>query len=719
MVSFRRILPALLLLLLSLTATASPARRSRITLLQQDGTRIEALLSGDEFHHRLTTLDGCAIALDDAGQAYRYVRFREDGTREVTPWRADDPSVPAEVRSASRLRPAVSPVAPARKTANTLRSRRLRSVRQRIGEGETPAEQPILILLAQFSDLKFHYDRERFESLLSLEEKSARRYFEDQFAAAGLTFSIDIAPIVTLPNGYAYYGKNNSSGTDKNPHLMVRDACQLADPYVDFSRYDSDGDGTVDNVFLFYAGGDEADGAGDDHIWSHQWYLRDGAGLSLTLDGVLINSYACTSELMYTSRGTTLTTIGTFCHEYSHSFGLPDYYDTDYEASGGISEGLWISLALMDGGNRNDGGRTPPWYNALDRYLLGLTEPRPLETGVQRLSPIDRSGDCLILQTDREGEYFLFECRAQEGWDSDIGGSGLLIYHIDRSTNTAGEKTAADRWRDNTLNCYPGHPCVDLVEADPLVAARFPAARSSGTVQELVGNVFFPFGERISFTPNTQPPFLFWSGNGSSLSLSDIHFDGEDIVFTVSASEVVQLPDITGLGAEVFQDAAILSWATSIPDYSAPTYLSWGQTGKEMNEIEIRPYEPGRYAWTLEGLDAKKDYTVRVYVKSGGSPAHVSQYSFLTKSRHDGSRPYIWLKSADRGSDGSFVSGTRIPLRIYHLPAGTSVRWLFDGEPVATGPDGYYHLERAGELRAILSDESGNETILQKMITLR
>ena len=48
--------------------------------------------------------------------------------------------------------------------------------------------------------------------------------------------------------------------------------------------------------------------------------------------------------------------IGTFCHEYSHTLGLPDFYDTDYEDNGGVAAGMWTATSLMDGGNYNNLG---------------------------------------------------------------------------------------------------------------------------------------------------------------------------------------------------------------------------------------------------------------------------------------------------------------------------------------------------------------------------
>ena len=712
----KRILLLTALLLLSLCAAASPARRSRIVLRQPDGSEISALLRGDEFNKRLTTEDGCAIALGEDGY-YHYIYYSPEGYREQTPWRVLDSATPPDVLARSREIPHEAVARLAARKRSVAEELRARSLRVPVPRAQFPAERHILVILAQFSDLKFRYGREDFSQRLNTE---ARQYFEDQFAEVGTKFHFEVSSIVTLPNRFAYYGKNDSEGSDTNPHLMIRDACQQADAEIDFSRYDTDGDGVVDNVFVVYAGGDESEGAGDDHIWSHQWYLRSGAGVTLSLDGVLIDNYATTSELMYTSRSsTTLTGIGTFCHEYSHTFGLPDFYDTDYEGSGGISEGFWASLSLMDCGNRNGGSMSPPYYNAVERWILGLSVPRPLTEGEQRLSPVHRGGDCLILQTDKAGEYYLFECRAQEGWDSYIGGAGLLVYHIDRSDNAAGEKTADARWKDNSINCNPVHPCADLIEADPSVVLRFATARAEGTLRDLIPRVFFPQEERVSFTPNTQPAFVFWSGTGSGLSLADIRLDGDDVVFEVTGSETLRVPEVRAISGDVFQDAVILSWSTDIAEYYGSSWLIWGPAGKEQQEIEVRPWKPGHYAVTLEGLESKKAYTAKACFKSGGSPVNARSFNFTTKSVQAGSRPFIWLPSEARRDDGSFTTEAKLPLRIYHLPEGMSVSWRFDDTDVMVGTDGYFTPGRSGTLTAILTAEDGSEDILRKEITVR
>ena len=65
----------------------------------------------------------------------------------------------------------------------------------------------------------------------------------------------------------SYYGGNNSNDEDKAPEEMIIHAVELLDDEVDFSQYDTDDDGFVDNVYVFYAGRGEADGGGTNSVW--------------------------------------------------------------------------------------------------------------------------------------------------------------------------------------------------------------------------------------------------------------------------------------------------------------------------------------------------------------------------------------------------------------------------------------------------------------------
>jgi M6 family metalloprotease-like protein len=493
---------------------------------------------------------------------------------------------------------------------------------------------------------------------------------------------------------------------------MIIEACRLVDDKVDFSLYDDDGDGEVDNVFVFFAGGDEAEGAGDDCIWSHAWYLRDGAGKNVNLDGKVINRYACTAEMTryQTSDGTIkqrLAGIGTFCHEYSHTFGLPDMYDTDYEGSGGESEALWGCTSLMDTGNQNNGGFTPPYFNAIEREILGMSEPELIDAdGVYRLEPINESGRCYRINTDVEGEYYLLECRSDKGWDAHIGGSGLLVYHIDKVDRPAGysdsyhmETTAALRWNlYNEVNCRPDHQCADLIEAVPGA--------------ENIRNVFFPL-EGADAVDRMR--MAYWSGDVSKMSLTGIRFDGEDIVFNViGASAETTPPDPVSMSYEKFQDAAIVTFECS-RIYSGDAYVSWGQTDRLTENVILSPYAEGKYALVLDGLVPRTSYTVSVLFKMGEVTGKTGTISFMTSS-DTGGHPYIYLRYVKRNPDGSFPKDSRVPLRMYNAVGAEEIEWTFDGIPVKVDPDGYYKLEKSGTLKAVVHWEDGSRDIVVKEI---
>ena len=105
-----------------------------------------------------------------------------------------------------------------------------------------------------------------FSDMLNLEgfdrdraSGSARDYFI--VSSAGVfTPQFDVVGPVTLPHTQAYYGRNEPYD-NANASYMIPDACDiLAAQGFDFSIYDCDNDGEIDNVYLIYAGRGESSG---------------------------------------------------------------------------------------------------------------------------------------------------------------------------------------------------------------------------------------------------------------------------------------------------------------------------------------------------------------------------------------------------------------------------------------------------------------------------
>ena len=742
--AFLRLLSlTIFLLAASLRLPASPALPGLLHLTQPDGSVVDAYLSGDEHGHLMLTPDGCTL-IQDADGWWCYARYDYYGNRINTGEHAADPETPGEVIAASRNIP-----------WELLQRRRMsrlggmnalhaaQALRTR-SEGTSAGERHGLILLVQFQDLSFQHTRADFEQMIcGSGPGTALTYFNDQWKGS-YTFRFDISEIFTLPQDHVYYGTNDDSGNDKNAVQMVVDACEAAAESVDFSQYDNNGDGIADNVFIFFAGPNASDGAGDNYIWPHMWYLQSGAGVTYRQDGVLIDSYACTSELMVDDNRQTYTTfasIGTFCHEYTHTFGIPDLYDTDDNGSGGYSEAAWRCIDLMDAGNYNNRGRTPPNYSAVERWYFKMNEGTLLTEGRHTLRPVQENGDFYILPTDTEEEYYLLECREQKGWDAYIGGSGLLIYHIDRSQNPAGQTTGDDgtgkvdvtagrRWELNQVNAWPDHQCIDIIE--PAVQARkhFQDAiqsRNYDAIFTLASQAFWPyydsvFGEVNVFTGDTEPAFRFWSGTASTLGLDAIRREADgSISFTVFNAEDMKVPAVRVDKQIVFQDASIVQWSCTDPDFSGKGVIRYGDANStQLKEVEVSPYEDGKYAYVMEGLSPNTAYKVQLLCKRGNIPGPINvNAAFTTHSTPKaGSFPYIYLKNVDRSSDGSFSAGAPLCLRVYNA-VDTDVRWYFNGLPVYPGADGYYHLQRSGQLKAVVDYADGSTDIITKDIVVK
>lgn len=724
----------LLILLTPKYAVSKPVNMLHVFLSQPDGSRFEAIINGDEFASTITDTEGRSIIKNKDGY-YCYALYNTDGSKYSTGYIVGE-KTPANIMEASKKIPydALRKQAAEKRGIMTAEIKRkaLLSGKTAKDAGIKTKEGPInkhcVVLLVQFRDKSFKYTKADFEALVSQPgysfngaTGSVKDYFNAQFRGDYI-FNFTLSDIITLDKNCGYYFADEGGKKDVRAHLAVKEACEKADAAgMDFSAFDADGDGEVDNVFLFVAGRDQADGGGEDCVWSHQYYLK--ATTNLAIDGKIINTYAVTTELrLAPDNSFPLAGIGVFCHEYSHTLGLMDMYDTDGLASGGYGNGLWSSLALMDGGNSNNNTNTPPNYNAVDYDMLGLGTPAPLTSGQHYLAPISQNRGFFKMETGNNGEYYLLECRDNEGWDSHIGGKGLIIYHIDKSRKQSGysdsqgrDLTAEERWLLNEVNCRPLHQCAELVSATPGISAYTP----EGYYANNAHLVFYPSTVNNAFSPATEPRFVFWDGTESPLAISDIKFNGNSIEFNVVNISGIDIPSVKPGRHDIFQDAAIIQWEASIPSYTGSSYISYGKSGEEPVTIEVLPYQAGKYAVILEGLSSRTAYRTSIVFKEGGISGPAAALNFTTKSLYD-VEPYIFLYGVvQRNSDGSFPKNSLIPLRIYNLRGAYSVQWFFDDKEIPAPACGYYELVSSGQLKAVVTYADGSKDIIQKTIIVK
>lgn len=716
----RLILTAVLIATTGVAGISGPVKYTEATYTQPDGSTFSVKVKGDEWSRLRTTSDGCAIVQDEDGW-WCYGTYSEDGRISSTGYRADR-KAPAEIISDSRRIPygKLSENAAQKRQALNIRNAsqrmKIRSAAAGTPSGETSKRG--LAILAQFSDVKFTYTREDFQKLLNQKgyngTGSVKDYYEDQFGQ-GWEFTFDVSEIITLPNKLKYYGQNDSYGNDVRPATMAWEACKAADAHIDFSLYDQDRDGEVENVYIFYAGRDESESTSDtDLIWAHQYYIISGDenihGIT-KLDGVTIDRYACSSELAGMK---SLTGIGTFCHEYGHTLGLPDFYDTDYDENGSWAAGLWNRTSLMDGGNYNNNSATPPNLNCIERNILGLTVPQVLSGGkFYTLEPIHYNSQCYIVNSNTPGEYFLFECRSNEGWDKYIGGQGMLVYHIDENAvEYVRDYGTVNKWIYNSVNADAKHQCADLIEADGRSDEIMNVSRPFNNIK----GIFFPQEDVTTLTSDGFSSYRFWDRSKPEVALAGITLSGNTISFsTGNETSLPSIPDIKELTYTSYPDAAYISFKPEVKQNYDKAMVEWNKNGStDIKSARISPAEDGSFSYLIEGLQSDNTlYEVKVRLEYMGIAGNVMKKQIITKRAPIVIWPYLYLQD---GSDINRREG--FVAHAVNSYGAVSKEWFLDGEPLPVNSQGKIYPAHSGTLNCVITWEDGSQDAIIKEVKI-
>ena len=722
-------------------SSALPARRGTARLTQPDGTVFSAILRGDEAARVLTTADGCAIMKGEDG-FYHYAYYSPDGERHSTGYIVGR-ETPGMIMLSSRTIPyrsILSSASERRRSAGKIYS----SIRKKAlaTKASAVSRTNCLVIPAEFADKGFDYGRDYIQAMLSQEgysyngaTGSVKEYFDAQFLGTR-RFNFIVSSVVRLSKEEKYYGADSGKDIDIKACEAVVEACRAVDGEIDFSVFDNDGDGTIDNVFIIVPGKDQADCGDEDLIWSHQWFIREGSGQSVVLDGKTLDSYAISTELRRTDAKDAsgdwiygFTGIGPFCHEFGHTLGLVDMYDTDLEdsAGGGVAAGHFASTSLMDMGGYNNGSRTPPNFNAVDRDMLGTGSPQTLKAGSVTLEPVSKTGRYLRLRAEDPDEYYLIECREQSGWDRYIGGGGLGIYHIDKSGNPAGFSdaqnrvlTAKERWEEyNEVNCIPDRQCGGMVPADP---SAYPFDGEGYLIPGIASRVFWPCLSYTAFTSQTNPPFEFY-GSGpdpvpSPLVITDIKRLAEGVSFVVRNNTEDTPPSPVNVRYYTFQDALTVTWEANDADYYGTAFIEWTPAAGEVTTAEVSQYEKGKYSFTIEGLRPKTECRIEIFFKFGETegPRVASSPSTNPLS---GGFPYIYLNNTDRNPDGSFPAGAALPLRVFNVIGATDIAWYYGTRAVTSDLSGFFHPSSSGTLKAVITLQNGTVETIVKHIEIK
>lgn len=465
------VLPLILSAITPFAAKAVMACPDPVRVTQPDGTEITLYLHGDESSNFTTTADGYTVVKSAVSGAWEYARVT-DARLETTGITAHEPTQ----RSTADLNCLMSLPRMLRPQATQQQAQMRRAAEQlQQTASQAPAKAAAydytkfrgLVILVEYDQCPFSrtdihdvFNRmvnepgfSGFESTTlpgkKIEYTGSVRdyYYENSLGIFDPQF--DVVGPVKVP-----YTKDYVNQTD-NIQTLIKAALRAADTQLDYSIYDTDGDGEVDMVYFVFSGpGSNYSGNNTKLLWPHAHVVSN----QFTLDGVRFRRYACSTEFYGPEANRNIDGIGTICHEFSHVLGLPDLYDTDYATNGqSIHPRNW---SVMANGNYLNSSKTPCAYSAYERYAIGFAKPEVItSTGKRELDYIGSTGASYRIDSPMANEYFLLENRQKIRWDQYLPGEGLLAFRVD-STNTT-------VWEMNTINDNASRNYYELIRATP------------------------------------------------------------------------------------------------------------------------------------------------------------------------------------------------------------------------------------------------------------
>ena len=502
---------------LAMQCWAIPAPDDTFIIRQPDGTELEARWLGDENFHVLATADG-QIILEDVLGYYSYANEKGEPSGIYARNSADRSAqdlmflLPLDQES---IFDALRKEAP---KVETLDYRTPEYIYKDVMRMPTPNTKLTigdirgLVVLVQFSDIKFKSSNAQAQFVDYMNKEgyneyhnigSVRDYFyKNSMGVFRPTF--DVYGPVTLSGTRESYGGVKADRNYAGARNALSEALDTLIKWgtVDFSKYDNDGDGVVDFVYMFYAGIGSNYSGDTKAIWPHAWVFSPRKNLG---SGKKAYRYACSNEIdgsayQYNSNTDVLGGIGNFVHEFGHVLGLPDFYDLDLVNKKTLKEWDVMDQGVYNCPWNTDRSKncTPPHFSAFERMSLGWMTPTELyAVGEVRLDKLDDNVAYSITNPENPDEVFLLEYRTQQTWDQGHKNSGILLWHIDYVQSV---------WTEKTINQDVNHMHVDIEEAVP----------NTGTYS-LDSDVFPGTGKVREFED-----FTFWDGSRAEVRIYDI-----------------------------------------------------------------------------------------------------------------------------------------------------------------------------------------------------
>jgi immune inhibitor A len=491
-------------------ASGVPTLRETVWLEHTSGERIAAQAVGDERAFYWRTTDGWVLRPSTDG---RWERWTELGLWNVP--RRDLHS------HAGRARPVPGMTE--------------RSGRSSPGP-PVQGEIPVLAIAVEFSDMAAGATLEGVADMLDGDQHGSVKHFYEEvsYGTASVAATSPQTGWYVSSHTMAYYGADSYPGVDNaNGYIseLAREALILADPDVDFTLLDLDGNGRLDagevHIVVVHAGDDQASSHRAGDIWSHRWWIWGSpyGSPDTYLDGVLVSEP--NTQGNETSPGYVMIAetdvLGVIAHELFHSLGGPDLYDPDGDTHP-WPVGYWclMGMGVWNGSPAGTSPSHPCGYLKMDANadpsdgLGGWLAPLELTVSDQyavRSLEANASGSVYLARIPGDREYFVLENRVRTGYDGALPGQGILVFHVDEDMPSFNED-----WD-------PPYPRVWLEDPGGDSRKRTAAFSAENGYTE--------------FTPDTDPGSATNDGVSSGIFITSVSSSGEEMTFMYGSPEPI------------------------------------------------------------------------------------------------------------------------------------------------------------------------------------
>lgn len=523
--------------------SAAPYFNKVFEFKQPDNSKVQVVVSGDEYYQEIEGLNGYTLCRDSKGWIC-YAKLNQDGTQYTSDgqvYKSGKDVVKGGISKHIRIsNESVSKIRQA--TMKSLQSNSAGSSylpqntiktsggtdQKYINSSSDSVDSKDLVngitILIDFPDQKSDISKDEIDNFFNQtgytgfnNNGSVKDYFYD-VSGGKMIYRNMVVGFYTAKYPKAHYDNPNLDEETCGSELGEEALKWLISSNIDLSSLTVDSSGCVKGLNFLYAG--SPDSGWSKGLWPHKSWLKT----LIEYKGISFAGYEMTNI------GNDLS-LGIICHENGHLIcGYPDLYDYNNNSAGCGQYSLMANYSDIknpvppDPYCRNIISKWNTTINLNDYNNNSVVYAKSNSNGAQDVYKWSKNGSST--------EYFLIENIQAVGRYASFNDQGLMIWHIDETGDNSCNQMTADR-----------HYMVSVVQADD----KFELEKylNGGDVGDL-----FHAGYASKFNDNTLPNAKWWDGTDSGLDVSDISETGETMKFikTKTYDSSVKYGDVNGDG---------------------------------------------------------------------------------------------------------------------------------------------------------------------------